>query len=36
MDLREIGSGVSESIGLAQDRTQRRAFAETVMNHQVP
>jgi hypothetical protein len=36
MDLREIGWGVMDWIGLAQDRGQWRALVNTVMNLHVP
>jgi hypothetical protein len=36
MDLREIGIEGANWIRLAQDRVQRRAFANTVMNLRVP
>jgi hypothetical protein len=36
MDLREIGWDGMDWIDLAQDRDQRRALVNTVMNHQVP
>jgi hypothetical protein len=36
MDLREIGWGNMDWIGLAQDRDQWRALVNTVMNLQVP
>jgi hypothetical protein len=35
MDLREIGWGGMDWIHLAQDRDQRRAVVNTVMNHWV-
>jgi hypothetical protein len=36
LDLREIGIDVENWIRLAQDRVQRRAFVNTVMNVRVP
>jgi hypothetical protein len=36
MDLREIGTNVSNWIQLVQDRVQCRAFVNTVMNLRVP
>jgi hypothetical protein len=36
MDLREIGIDGANWIRLAQDRVQWRAFANTIMNLQVP
>jgi hypothetical protein len=36
MDLLEIGLGVVNWIGLAQDRYKWRALVNTVMNFQVP
>jgi hypothetical protein len=36
MDLREIGWGGMDWIDLAQDRDQRRAIVNTVMNLRVP
>jgi hypothetical protein len=36
MDLREIGIDGANWIQLAQDRVQRRAFVNTVMNLRVP
>jgi hypothetical protein len=36
MDLREVGWGGMDCIDLAQDRGQRRALANTVMNLRVP
>jgi hypothetical protein len=36
MDLREIGIHGANWIKLAQDRVQRRAFVNTVMNLRVP
>jgi hypothetical protein len=36
MDLREIGLDGANWRQLAQDRVQRRAFADTVMNLRVP
>jgi hypothetical protein len=36
MDLRKIGWGGMDWIGLAQDRDQWRALVNTVMNSQVP
>jgi hypothetical protein len=36
MELRGIGWGVMDWIGLAGDRDQWRAFVNTVMNLQVP
>jgi hypothetical protein len=36
MDLREIGIDGSNWTQLAQDRVQRRAFVNTVMNIRVP
>jgi hypothetical protein len=36
MDLGEIGLDGMDWIDLAQDREQRRALANTVMNLQVP
>jgi hypothetical protein len=36
IDLGEIGWGVMDWIGLAQDRDQRRALMNTVMNLRVP
>jgi hypothetical protein len=36
MDLREIGWDVVDWIELAQDRSQWRAFVNTVMNLRVP
>jgi hypothetical protein len=36
MDLREIGWGSMDWIDLAQDRDQRRAFVNMVMNLRVP
>jgi hypothetical protein len=36
MDLTEIGGDVMDWIDLAQDRDQRRAFVNTVINLRVP
>jgi hypothetical protein len=36
MDLREIGIDGANWIRLAQDRVQRQAFVNTVMNLRVP
>jgi hypothetical protein len=36
MDVREIGWGGMDWIDLAQDRDQRRALMNRVMNHWVP
>jgi hypothetical protein len=36
MNLREIGWGCTDWIGLAQDRDQWRALVNTVMNFRVP
>jgi hypothetical protein len=36
MDLSEIGLGVVDWIGLAQDRYRWRAFVNSVMNLRVP
>jgi hypothetical protein len=36
MDLREIGWGCMDWIGLAQDRNQWRALVNTLMNLRVP
>jgi hypothetical protein len=36
MDLREIGWGVMDYIGVAQNRDQWRALVNTVMNLRVP
>jgi hypothetical protein len=36
MDLLEIGLGVVDWIGLAQDRYRRRALVSSVMNIRVP
>jgi hypothetical protein len=36
MDLREIGWGDMDWIDMAQDRDQRRALVNTVMNLPVP
>jgi hypothetical protein len=36
MDLREIGWDVTDWIDLAQNRGQRRALVNTVMNFRVP
>jgi hypothetical protein len=36
MDLREKGRGGMDSIDMAQDRDQRRALLNTVMNLRVP
>jgi hypothetical protein len=36
MDLREIGWGGEDQIGLVQDRAQWRALVNTVMNLRVP
>jgi hypothetical protein len=36
MDLLEIGLGVVEWIGLAQDRYRWRALVNVVMNHRLP
>jgi hypothetical protein len=35
MDLRKIGSGVTDWINLAQDRDQWRALVNTIMNLRV-
>jgi hypothetical protein len=36
MDLLEIGWGVVDWIGLAQDRNRRRALVNAIMNFRVP
>jgi hypothetical protein len=36
MDLREVGWGDVDWIGLAQDRNRRRALVDSVLNLQVP
>jgi hypothetical protein len=35
-DLREVGCGCVDWIGLAQDRNRWRALVSAVMNHRVP
>jgi hypothetical protein len=36
MDLREVGWGDVDWIGLANDRSRRRAFVNSVLNLRVP
>jgi hypothetical protein len=36
MDLGEVGCGVVDWIGLAQDRNRRRALVNSVLNLRVP